>query len=87
MRTGQSKTIAPAPAPAAHVANATASSQSLFVIEALLATFTRSSDTSLQGTLLLQSVSPFVTWFSGEACSERTVACCSLEACFGQWHH
>jgi hypothetical protein len=55
---------APAPAPAAHQANS--SGKSLFVIEALLATFTRSSAESLQGTLLLQSVSNSVTWFSGE---------------------
>jgi hypothetical protein len=55
---------APAPAPAAHQANS--SGKSLFVIEALLATFTRSSAESLQGTLELQSVSNSVTWFSGE---------------------
>lgn len=53
---------APAPAPAAHQANS--SGKSLFVIEALLATFTRSSAESLQGTLELQSVSNSVTWFS-----------------------
>ncbi len=31
-----------------------------------MATFTRSSATSLQGTLRLQNVSPTVSWFSGE---------------------
>jgi hypothetical protein len=46
--------------------NATADNKSLFVIDALLATFTRSSNTSLQGTLQLQNVGHLVTWFSGE---------------------
>jgi hypothetical protein len=54
--------LAPAPAPAAHEIHG--NSSSLFVIEALMATFTRSSATSLQGTLRLQNVSPTVSWFS-----------------------
>jgi len=39
--------------------------KSLFVIEALLATFTRHAVDSNNGTLVLQSINPAATWFSG----------------------
>jgi hypothetical protein len=42
---------------------------SLFVIEALLATFVRSAADSCTGTLRLESVSPAATWFSGKLTS------------------
>ena len=46
-----------------------ATGKSLFVIEALLATFTRDSVDTNNGMLVLQSLNTAATWFSGERCA------------------
>ena len=72
--TGQMNDSTPAAPPPAASGNRTG--KSLFVLEALLATFTKDSAASNTGTLLLQSVSPKTTWFSGEATLKQRPLIC-----------